>query len=779
MKILKVIHGYPIRYNAGSEVYSQTLCHGLSKKHHVEVFSRIENSFSPDYKIFTDQDVDCSDIKLHLVNMPRAKDGYRHQGVDDQFEKVLKNFMPDIVHIGHLNHLSTSIPLVAQKNSIPVVYTLHDYWVMCPRGQFMQMFPEDPDDPRQLWAACDGQENEKCALRCYARYFSGLNGDNQTDVNYWKNWVDRRMRHIKKVCEAVDLFIAPAKYLYKRYREDFGIPENKMVYLDYGFDLSRLSNRVRVSGKSFTFGYIGTHIPAKGIHHLLEAFGKVSGCPVLKIWGRSSGQETETLKNFARNLPGGAGERVQWIAEYKNQKIVPDVFNHVDAIVVPSIWVENSPLVIHEAIQARVPVITANIGGMSEYIHHEQNGLLFEHRSPEMMALQMQRLIDDPELAIQLGKKGYLQSNDGNIPDIQSHVHHIEQLYEQVLKKKIKKGPWRITFDTNPDTCNLNCIMCEEHSPYREKQRKEKGEKKTKRIMSIDLIEKVVSEAVPLGLREIIPSTMGEPLLYRHFDRIIELCHEYGLTLNLTTNGTFPGKSIEEWAELITPVCSDIKISWNGSTKEIQESIMLNSDFANMKQNIKQFLAVRKKTFKETSHYCKVSLQMTFMESNLKDLPDMVNMAIDFGVDRLKGHHLWTHFPEIEALSLRKNPDSIKRWNSMLQTVQAIVCSKPLANGNKLMLENFHPLNPDKPETLIEDGLCPFLGKEAWINAEGRFDPCCAPDKQRKSLGYFGSVKEMPFSTIWLGMLYRSLIETHNKHSLCQSCNMKKEIQSI
>lgn len=436
MRILKVIHGYPMRYNAGSEVYSQTLCHGLVKNHHVEVFSRTENSFSPDYAIVTDQDVDCPDIVLHLINMPRAKDGYRHQCVDDKFEKVLKKIRPDIVHIGHLNHLSTSIPLVAQKNNIPVVYTLHDYWIMCPRGQFMQMFPENPDDPCQLWAACDGQENEKCALRCYARYFSGLKGNRQADVEYWKNWVDRRMRHIKEVCDAVDLFIAPAKYLYKRYRDAFGISENKMVYLDYGFDLSRLSNRVRVQGEPFTFGYIGTHIPAKGIHHLLEAFGKLSGSPILKIWGRSRGQDTDTLKNLAMNLPDDAGRRVQWIAEYKNQRIVPDVFNHVDAIVVPSVWVENSPLVIHEAIQARVPVITANIGGMSEYIHHEQNGLLFEHRSPEKMALQMQRLIDNPDLAIQLGKRGYLQSSDGNIPDIQSHVHYIEQLYKQVLNGK-------------------------------------------------------------------------------------------------------------------------------------------------------------------------------------------------------------------------------------------------------------------------------------------------------------------------------------------------------
>lgn len=38
MKILKVIHGYPMRYNAGSEVYSQTLCHGLAARHEVHVF---------------------------------------------------------------------------------------------------------------------------------------------------------------------------------------------------------------------------------------------------------------------------------------------------------------------------------------------------------------------------------------------------------------------------------------------------------------------------------------------------------------------------------------------------------------------------------------------------------------------------------------------------------------------------------------------------------------------------------------------------------------------
>ena len=93
-------------------------------------------------------------------------------------------------------------------------------------------------------------------------------------------------------------------------------------------------------------------------------------------------------------------------------------------------------MVIHEAQQARVPVVTANVGGMAEYVHHEVNGLLFEHRSVESMAEQMQRLVDSPELATRLGKRGYPFSENGEIPSVKQHVQDIEQLYEKVLAGK-------------------------------------------------------------------------------------------------------------------------------------------------------------------------------------------------------------------------------------------------------------------------------------------------------------------------------------------------------
>ena len=103
---------------------------------------------------------------------------------------------------------------------------------------------------------------------------------------------------------------------------------------------------------------------------------------------------------------------------------------------VPSIWHENSPLVIHEALQVRVPVITANVGGMSEYVQHNINGLLFKHRDVTSLATEMQSLLDNHELAISLGSKGYLQSDDGNIPCINKHVSDIERIYIRALKEK-------------------------------------------------------------------------------------------------------------------------------------------------------------------------------------------------------------------------------------------------------------------------------------------------------------------------------------------------------
>lgn len=779
MKVLKVIHGYPPVYSAGSEVYSQTLCHELARQgHEVRVFTREELSGQHDVAEREEPDGLMPSVLVRRLNMANHKDRYVHPPLDAAFVRMLEDFRPDIVHFGHLNHLSMRLPVLASALNIPCIFTIHDFWMMCPRGQFIQM-ENSPDGT--TWPLCSGQDSGKCADRCYRRYCSGIRENEAADLGYWKGWVDERMKSAEQTTHCFDVMIAPSRQIMDRFLKDWPAARGKTRFIDYGFDLDLLSGRRRAQGEPFTFGYIGTHIPAKGIGLLIEAFAKLPGKSKLRIWGHANGQETAALK---RQLAGYGEEvslRVEWLGGYRNGDIVNTVLNRVDCIVVPSIWMENSPLVIHEAQQARVPVITASAGGMGEFVHDGVNGLTFAHRDATSLGEAMARALDDPVRLAKLGERGYLFSESGDIPDIRSHTSEVLKVYEQAIRRrnalKIEKltSPWRITFDTNPDDCNLSCIMCEDHSPFSQTQaiRRKRGQQK--RRMDIGIIKSVLEEQAPLGLKEIIPSTMGEPLLYRDFEEIIKLCRSHGVKLNLTTNGTFPGKGAEAWARLLVPVCSDVKISWNGGCKSTQEKIMRGTDWEMNLGNIRSFIAVRDELHKSGGPRCNVTLQLTFMESNLEELPQIVELAISLGVDRVKGHHLWAHFNEIKHLSLKRDPDSIRRWNDISQRSKEIAAMAEDRRGFPMRLENFEQLDAavSSEEEQEGAGACPFLGKEAWVNAQGRFDPCCCPDLLRRSLGEFGNVSS-GLQQIWTSESYSQLLTGYLNRHVCRTCNMRR-----
>ena len=341
-----------------------------------------------------------------------------------------------------------------------------------------------------------------------------------------------------------------------------------------------------------------------------------------------------------------------------------------------------------------------------------------------------------------------------------------------------RSGPWRITFDTNPDDCNLHCIMCEDHSPYSSTQSDRRKAGRPKRRMGIDLIRRVMEESRGTGLREIIPSTMGEPLLYRHFDEILDLCAEYGVKLNLTTNGTFPKLGAEAWAERIVPVTSDVKVSWNGATKQTHENVMLGSNWEMVIENVRTFIVVRDAHAEAGGNRCRVTFQLTFMEINVSELPDIVKLAVELGVDRVKGHHLWVHFSEVRRQSMRRNPDAIARWNDIVDSAYEVAERHRLPNGDRVLLENIFRLDENGEVDIAPDGVCPFLGQEAWVASDGRFNPCCAPDALRRTLGYFGNVNSASLYDIWESAEYRNLEANYMENALCQGCNMRRPVDS-
>jgi MoaA/NifB/PqqE/SkfB family radical SAM enzyme len=558
-----------------------------------------------------------------------------------------------------------------------------------------------------------------------------------------------------------------------RFINDFGIPENKIVYLDYGFPTEYLTQTEKSKAETnYTFGYIGTHIPAKGVNLLIEAFQQVEEHPAtLKIFGtnkRTKHECTERIsQNFQRtklNLPVNTSITI-WQMMFFQTWIV---------LSIPSIWGENSPLVIHEAQSCKVPVITADFGGMKEYVEHKVNGLLFEHRNTKALAQQMKWAVSNREKMKKFGEKGYLHSIDGSVPNIEEHCQELENMYQKFIPKNNFKL-WRVTLDTNPEDCNLSCTMCEEHSPF-STYIKEKLNGKHRR-MPKEWLEPIFEQAKKIGVTEMIPSTMGEPLIYKHFAHFVELCYKYNIKMNLTTNGTFPRtteKTVTEWAKLIVPITTDVKISWNGSTAETSQKVMLKLNFEEVVSNVKEFIRIRDEHFAKTGYYCRITFQLTFMQNNMHELADIVKLAAELGVDRVKGHQLWAHFDEIKNLSMKETPESITKWNEYVKQAydsQSKFC-KP--NGEKVILENIIPLQQNEDKEIPESYECPFLEKELWISATGKYSPCCAPDELRKELGDFGTIEQFSIEEVLKSQVYAELVANYKSKPLCKTCNMRK-----
>jgi glycosyltransferase involved in cell wall biosynthesis/MoaA/NifB/PqqE/SkfB family radical SAM enzyme len=763
MHILKIIHGYPPNYNAGSEVYSQSICNQLSRQNKVSIFTREENPYTPDFTIRRQKQNDKLDF--YFVNNPQGKDGYRHQLLDQKFAELIAEIKPDIAHIGHLNHLSTGIVDELNKQHIPIVFTLHDFWLMCPRGQFLTRSIAEMDNFR----VCSGQQDQKCASDCYRVYFSGREAVQDQEMGQWSKWVHQRMIETKSIIDKVDIFIAPSNYLRTRFIRDFQVPEDKIIYLDYGFPTEYLTTSDKSEGeKTFTFGYIGTHNPAKGVNQLIEAFKQIGEPAKLKIYGRSNGQSTEALKALA----AGSRNEIEFSGEYINHNLADDVFSKVDCIVVPSIWAENSPLVIHEAQACKIPVITADFGGMKEYVQHKVNGLLFKHRDVDSLAAQMKFAVANPQLLKEYGERGYLYATDGNVPDIQTHSDELVKIYERFINTK---KLWRITIDTNPEDCNLKCVMCEEHSPYSDfipKLYQETGVKR--RRMKFETVEEIFRQAERMGVKQIIPSTMGEPLLYKGIEGIFALSRKHHIKINLTTNGTFPRLSVKEWSKLIIPNTTDVKISWNGATKETAEKVMLGIDFEKSVSKVKEFIKCRDEHFACTGYFCRLTFQLTFMQNNMHELADIIRLAASLGVDRVKGHQLWAHFEEIKTLSMKDSMESVAMWNEYVKLAYEAQEQYRKPNGEKVILENIIPLSDNEDNAVPEDYECPFLAKELWVSATGNISPCCAPDNLRKLLGDFGNIGSTTLEEVLKSPVYTELVSNYKTRPICRTCNMRK-----
>jgi glycosyltransferase involved in cell wall biosynthesis len=176
---------------------------------------------------------------------------------------------------------------------------------------------------------------------------------------------------------------------------------NLIVQSAFGIDVPKLKSKpaTRFTRQPFRLGFIGTLANHKGCHILIEAFKLIPHQQaVLKIYGNMHDfpEYFNELKRLADN-----DDAIEFCGTFHNSKI-GEVLAEIDTLVVPSLWYENTPLVVYSAQAALCPVVASNFPGISEVIQDQVNGLLFDAGNVKALARQLSRLVYEPNLVTNL-----------------------------------------------------------------------------------------------------------------------------------------------------------------------------------------------------------------------------------------------------------------------------------------------------------------------------------------------------------------------------------------
>ncbi len=342
-----------------------------------------------------------------------------------------------LIHSGYL--MSASIVTAAKQQALPLVVTLHDFWFVCPRITLLKPTGELCRIPK------NGAECAWC-LATEGRRFRwpevvsrGVVGAMllplldipaaakvlgiQPDA---RGIADRR-KLLMNALQQADAILAPSEFLRQIFIEQ-GIDPEKIRHSRLGVDTNHWITppaQEQTSSPDLRLTYIGQLAPHKGVHVLIEAFNRLGYSTrhaQLRIYGNPMAfpDYARRLTRMIRNNPA-----ITLAGRFDNSRVA-EILHQTDALVVPSIWYENLPVVILEALTTGVLVVASNLGGIPELIRHEVNGLLFEVGHVDDLRRQLQRLLDEPGLAALLASRAH------PVRKIDEEAEEIVSIYESV-----------------------------------------------------------------------------------------------------------------------------------------------------------------------------------------------------------------------------------------------------------------------------------------------------------------------------------------------------------
>jgi glycosyltransferase involved in cell wall biosynthesis len=269
-----------------------------------------------------------------------------------------RSFRPDVVHIHKYNLLWSIAPFLAAKNlGIPVVCTTHDFSAVCPEGWMT----------RRDASVCEKGFGAHCFnTRCLRSTTLALDG-------YRRFNVARLALQIPVLRRTVKAFTAPSKFLADWVGKLYpGVPSIALPLFIEAPATDIVAPRLR---EAFTLFHAGRIEKEKGLQFLFEALAQVPG---IRFRIAGEGGFKASLQELANRL--GIADRIDWLGKLSRESVLQECRDaHLAAL--PSLWVENAPVFVLEAMREGCPVAASDVGGYPDLIEHGVNGFLVERGS--------------------------------------------------------------------------------------------------------------------------------------------------------------------------------------------------------------------------------------------------------------------------------------------------------------------------------------------------------------------------------------------------------------
>ena len=402
MKICFISNLYPPFIIGGAEISVGRVAEELVKKGH-EVFVV---TTSPNRKSSIE---DKNGVKVYQISPLNLYAMYNHQnqpellkliwhGIDIWnphsyvvVKNILKKEMPDIVHINNFKGLSLSVFSAVKHLNLPLIFTAHDYSLICPRANLVNGSGEICNNPSRLCKAY---------------------------VKIQKYLVNNKP----------DVVTAPSQFIIDKLKASGLFEGVKTIKLPLGIKLN--DEKAEKKYDVIDILYVGALSRHKGVHVLINAFKELDyDNIILHILGK--GKDEDEFKKIA-----GSDKKIIFHGFVPDEELM-QLYQKANVVVVPSIWYDNSPMVIYESFKNGTPVIGSRIGGIPELVEDKYNGFLFEAGD----VCELKEMLENPIKNLSKLKR----LGDGAFESVKKysmdmHIRKLEKIYLEYMEKiKVKE----------------------------------------------------------------------------------------------------------------------------------------------------------------------------------------------------------------------------------------------------------------------------------------------------------------------------------------------------